>query len=422
MALTLLFSIFFFVLIGLSLSIFILLTKRTLVSDAPLLITINDEIEVETPGGVTLLTALSNNDFSIPSPCGGKATCKQCKVCVHEGSKEIIETDRATFTPTQLKEGMRLSCQCKVKNPMKISLPAASIGAKTFDAEVISNKNVSTFIKELCVQIPDDIKLEYIPGDYLQVHIPAYKANTKDWKDEMDPIYHDDWQAYGMFDQKVTYRVGGEEVIRAFSLASYPAEGNRVRFNIRIASPPIANGKLKNVPWGIGSTYLFNLKEGDKIHLSGPFGESHMIDDEREVYFLIGGAGSSFGRAHIFDLLESKHTNRKIVLWYGARSMVENIYEDDYNELVNKHDNFTYHIALSDPQEKDFSAGWSKDDPKKTNFLYKAFEEGELKQMDAPEDHLYYVCGPPMHNKMVLSILDDYGVTKDSIVLDDFGS
>ncbi len=413
----------FFILIGLFLSMFIVLTKRYLVSDLPIAITINEEIEASTPGGVTLLTALSNNKYAIPSPCGGKATCHQCKVRVLEGGGEILETDRSVFTPTELKEGWRLSCQSKVKLPMKIALPASSIKANLFDAKVISNKNVATFIKELCIRVPDEVDLNYIPGDYLQIHVPEYETNTSDWLPFIEESYQKDWEQYKMFNQKIQYRQGREEVIRAYSMASYPAEGKVVRFNVRIATPPFFKGALKKgVPWGICSSYLFSLKPNDKIHLSGPFGESHMIDDERAVYFLIGGAGSSFGRSHIFDLVETQKTKRKIALWYGARSMRENIYEEDFTELARKYSNFSYQVVLSEPLEQDFQSGWPKNDPTKTNFLYKAFEEGELKSMEAPEDCLYYVCGPPMHNKSVLKLLEDYGVSKESVVLDDFGS
>lgn len=413
---------FVFVLIGICLSLFIVGTKRKLIPNVPVKITINDEIEATTASGVTLLNALSSNEYTIPSPCGGKATCHQCKVKITEGSGEILETDRSTFSPTELKEGWRLSCQCKVRQPMKINLPASSMEANTFDGVVISNDNVATFIKELCVKIPDHIDLKYIPGDYLQVHIPDYDTNTESWKETIDSSYHGDWEGFGMFNRQITYRQGREEVIRAYSMASYPEEGKVVKFNIRIASPPFANGKMKKVPWGIGSAYLFALKKGDKVHLSGPFGESHMIDDQRAVYFLIGGAGSSFGRSHIFDLVQTKNTNRKVVLWYGARSLRENIYEDEFTQLAKTHENFEYHIVLSDPLEQDFANGWPKDDATKTNFLYKAFEEAELKNMETPEDHLYYCCGPPKHNEMVLKILDDYGVPKENVVLDDFGS
>ncbi len=423
MIVTIVAAVFFFVLIGLFLSLFIVGTKQRLVPDVPIKITINEEIETTASNGVTLLNALSSNNYTIPSPCGGKATCHQCKVKIIEGSGEILETDRSTFSPTELKEGWRLSCQSKVRREMKIHLPASSISANKFEAEVLSNENVATFIKELRIKIPDDVDLNYIPGDYLQVHVPPYETNTTTWKENIEEKFYPDWELFDMFNHQINYRQGKEEVIRAYSMASYPEEGKIVKFNVRIASPPIAKGKVKKgVAWGIASTYLFALKKGDKAQFSGPFGESYMIDDMRDVHFLIGGAGFSFGRSHIMDLFKTKKTKRNVTLWYGARSLRENFYEEDFTKLAEENDNFSYHVVLSDPLKQDFEEGWPKDDPTKTNFLYKAFEEGELKKMDAPEDALYYVCGPPMHNKMVMKILDDYGVPNENIVLDDFGS
>ena len=206
-------------------------------------------------------------------------------------------------------------------------------------------------------------------------------------------------------------------------MASYPAEKNRIKFNVRIATPPMVRGKIsKEIPWGICSSYLFHLKKGDQVKLSGPFGESHMINDEREVVFLIGGAGSSFGRSHILDLFKEKETKRKVTLWYGARSLKENIYQEDYEELEKEFDNFYYELVLSEPADEDLDQGWPRDDPLKTNYLFKAFEIGQLKKMEEPENCLYFVCGPPLHNSSVTKLLDDYGVPRENIILDDFGS
>ena len=239
----------------------------------------------------------------------------------------------------------------------------------------------------------------------------------------MEEKYYSDWEKFGLFGIDVDFSHLGEgEVIRAYSMASFPLEGNKFKFNIRIATPPFVDGKMKNVPWGICSTYTFSLKPGDTVRLSGPYGESHMKHDERELVFLIGGAGSSFGRAHILDLFFEKKTNRKVSLWYGARSLKENIYQEEYEKLANEHENFSYNLVLSDPTEEDIQGGWPKDDPIKTAFLFKAFEEGQLKKMEEPEEALYYVCGPPMHNKSVMTLLDNYGVPRENIVLDDFGS
>lgn len=412
----------FFLAIGFILSGMILFAKKLFIKAEVCQITINDEIVKEVDGGGTLLFNLLDLGFSVPSPCGGKATCLQCRVRVTSGGGEILETDRSTFTPSQLKEGWRLSCQCKVKKDLNIILPASQVSTNKFVGEVVSNENVATFIKELIIKIPADFDPKYIPGDYFQFHIPAYKTNTSDWKKTIAKVFHSDWERFKLFDRKIIYEPI-EDVVRAFSCASYPAEKGVLKFNIRIASPPIEKGRPKwGIPWGIGSSYLFSLRENDKVEMSGPHGESHMIDDDRELVFLIGGAGSSFGRSHIFDLFETKKTKRKVTLWYGARSLRENIYESDFKALVDRYPNFTYNIVLSDPLEEDFAAGWPRNDPLKTNFVYKAFEEGQLNRMSSPETCLYYVCGPPMHNKMVMKLLGDAGVPRENIILDDFGN
>ncbi|MBP9841782.1 MAG: NADH:ubiquinone reductase (Na(+)-transporting) subunit F [Simkaniaceae bacterium] len=414
------FAILAFILIGLVLTGMILYARAYLIKTTPCLIRINDKEELsrEVVGGQTLLAALTKEGFAIPSPCGGKATCKQCRVRVMEGGGEILETDRATFSPKELTLGWRLSCQCKVKEDLKIKLPESMLSLKKIEAVVLSNENVATFIKELVVQIESPI--QYIPGDYLQFHVNGYQTSTSEWKGTMNPKYHTDWERFGLFNQQIVYR--GDEVIRAYSMASYPKEGNLLKFNIRIATPPFQGGKMIDAPWGICSSYIFMLKPGDKVTLSGPFGESHMIDSDQELIFLIGGAGASFGRSHILDLFYTHQTKRKVTLWYGARSLKENIYQAEYEALAEQFPNFTYRLVLSEPTPEDVAAGWPKNDPLKTAFLFKAFRDGQLNQMDTPENCLYYVCGPPMHNSSILKMLDEYGVPKDNIILDDFGN
>lgn len=412
-----------FVLIGVSLAGMILYVRKRLVSTAPCKITINEHIEKETEGGKTLLAALSAHDIAVPSPCGGKATCKQCKVQVVSGGGELLETDKASFSPRQIRDGWRLSCQCKVKEDMKITLPENLLTLREYKGKVISNENVATFIKELVVEVPNDEVFSYQPGDYLQFHVPSYRVNTTAWKETMESKYYVDWEKFELFDTDIDYQEGDQEVIRAYSMASYPDEGNIVKFNIRIATPPFVRGKIaKEIPWGICSSYTFGLKAGDEVRLSGPFGESHMIHDDREVVFLIGGAGSSFGRSHILDLFLAKQTSRKVTLWYGARSLKENIYQEEYERLAQERENFEYKLVLSEPDEDDRKAGWPVDDPIKTNYLFKAFEQGQLSKMDEPEECLYYVCGPPLHNSSVMKLLDDYGVARENSILDDFGS
>ncbi len=414
-----------FAFVGTLLSGMILYTKRSLMSTAPCRIEINKDpfLTKEVEGGKTLLSALLEQGIAIPSPCGGKATCKQCRVQVIKGGDDILETDKATFTPKQLTEGWRLSCQCKVKHDLGLKLPDTLLTLKEIKGTVVSNRNVATFIKELVIQLPDSKKVDYIPGDYLQFHVPSYRTNTEKWRQTMDEEYYGDWEHFDLFGHSVEYEKEEEEAIRAYSMASYPEEGNLFKFNVRIATPPFIRGKITpDIPWGICSSYIFGLEEGEGVCLSGPYGESHMIEDDREIVFLIGGAGSSFSRSHIMDLFKTRKTQRKITLWYGARSLKENIYQDDYERLDQAFANFSYRLVLSEPTDKDLKEGWPKEDPLKVNYLFKAFEEGQLKEMEEPENALYFVCGPPLHNSSVLKLLDDYGVPEENIILDDFGS
>lgn len=423
-----LYAIGAFVIIGAGLAGLILFTRAKFVSSEACTIKINEDpnLTKTVAGGSTLLVALTANGIPVPSPCGGKATCKQCRVQILEGASEALETDKGTFTKKQLQEGWRLSCQAKVKNDLHVHIDPHSLGVKEWVATVLSNDNVATFIKELIVEIPEGEEVPYRAGGYLQFHVPPFKTNTEEWKATMHSKFYGDWEKFGLFGHSLDFThlpTGSDEIIRAYSMASYPAEGRTLRFNIRIATPPFIKGKLmENTPWGICSTYTFALKSGDKIRLSGPYGESFMIYDERELVFLIGGAGSSFGRSHIMQLFKTEKTKRKVTLWYGARSLKENIYQAEYEHLEKEFSNFSYKLVLSEPLPEDIATGWPEKDPLKTNYLFKAFELGQLKHMDAPEDCLYYVCGPPLHNKSVLKLLDDFGVPRESIVLDDFGS
>lgn len=423
-----LYAIASFVAICVGLTVAILAIKAKFVSTNACQILINDDPQLtkSVEGGSTLLLNLTSNGIPIPSPCGGKATCKQCRVKIVNGASEALETDKATFSKKQIKEGWRLSCQTKVNHNLSIKIDEHALGVKEWEATVIDNQNVATFIKELIVEIPEGEEVPYQSGGYLQVHVPPFKTNSSDWKETMDPKYQSDWEKFQLFNQTIDFSrlpTGAGEVIRAYSMASYPAEGRTLRFNIRIATPPFIAGKISDaIPWGICSSYTFSLKPGDKIRLSGPYGESFMKPDNRELIFLIGGAGSSFGRSHILQIFNTEKTNRKVSLWYGARSMKENIYQDEYEALQKTQSNFSYHLVLSEPLPADIESGWPAKDPLKTNYLFRAFEQGQLKKMDSPEECLFYVCGPPMHNISVLKLLDDYGVPRESIVLDDFGS
>lgn len=423
-----LYAILAFVIIGVGLAAIILFIRAKFVGSEMCTIKINNDesLTIHTPGGGTLLNALTSHGIPIPSPCGGKATCKQCKVQILEGVNVPLQTDMDTFSKKQIREGWRLSCQAKVKNDLHVHVDEHALGVKEWKATVISNHNVATFIKELAVEIPEGEEVPYRSGGYLQFHVPPFRTNTTDWQSTMDPKFFHDWEKYGLFDKILDFSNlphPPNEIIRAYSMASYPAEGRKLLFNIRIATPPFVNGKLRDdVPWGICSSYTFSLKPGDTIRLSGPYGESFMIEDQREIVFLIGGAGSSFGRSHILHLFHTEKTKRKVSMWYGARSLKENIYQKEYEQLDRDFENFSYHLVLSEPLPEDLEAGWPQKDPIKTNYLFKAFEEGQLKQMEYPEECLFYVCGPPLHNKSILKLLDDYGVPRESIILDDFGS
>lgn len=423
-----LYAIIAFVLIGVGLAALILFTKAKLVRTDLCEIDINEDpaLTMKVAGGGTLLVALTSNGIPVPSPCGGKATCKQCRVQIVDGASVPLETDKATFSKKQLKEGWRLSCQSKVKADLKLHIDMHSLNVKEWEGTVISNENVATFIKELIVEIPEGQEVPYRAGGYLQFHVPPFKTNTEEWKQTMKQKYYPDWEKFNLFGRTIDYSnlpTGSDEVVRAYSMASFPAEGRKLRFNIRIATPPFVAGKIsETLPWGICSSYTFALKPGDKVTLSGPYGESFMINDQRELVFLIGGAGSSFGRAHVLHLFRTEDTKRKVSFWYGARSLRENIYQEEYEQLQKEFPNFSYKLVLSEPLPEDIEQGWPAKDPLKTNFLFRAFEQGQLKNMEAPEESLFYVCGPPMHNKSVLKLLDDYGVPRENIVLDDFGN
>ena len=414
-----------FLIIGIALVLSILWIKKKFATGGMCSLYINDDQEMtkKVAAGQTLLQALTSEGIPIPSPCGGKATCKQCKVQIVKNADDPLETDRSTFSKKQLKDGWRLSCQTKVNHDLSLHIEESLTGVKEWECEVTSNNNVATFIKELAVSLPEGERVNYKSGGYLQIHVPPFKTNTSDWKETTDPQYFGDWEKFGLWNREIDFSNIAPGQIRAYSMASYPAEGGKLLFNIRIATPPFVQGKIsETIPWGMCSSYAFSLKPGDKVKVSGPYGESYMINDQRDLYFLIGGAGSSFARSHIMHLFKTENTKRNVSLWYGARALRENIYQEEYELLAKEFPNFSYNLVLSEPLPEDITSGWPKEDPVKTNFLFRAFEIGKLKKLEAPEESLFYVCGPPLHNKSVLKLLDDYGVPRESIILDDFGS
>ncbi|BAI81364.1 Na(+)-translocating NADH-quinone reductase subunit F [Deferribacter desulfuricans SSM1] len=385
----------------------ILYAKSKLVQTGEVKIYINDEKEpLVTQKGGKLLFALAENGIYLSSACGGQGTCGLCKVKVLEGGGDILPTELSHISKREEKEGVRLSCQVTVKNDLKIEVSPDVFGAKQLECEVISNKNVATFIKELVLKIPEGVDFDFKAGGFIQVWVPPYTAYFKDF--DIDEEYREDWEKAGLFE--LVSKVD-EPVVRAYSMANYPLEKGIIMLNVRIATPP---QNRKDIPPGKGSSYVFSLKPGDKVTVSGPYGEFFVKDTDNEMVFIGGGAGMAPMRSHIFDQLKRVKTNRKITFWYGARSKRELFYVEDFDRLAKEHDNFEWFIALSDPQPEDNWDGF-------TGYIHEVVYENYLKNHPAPEDCEYYLCGPPVMIEAVLKMLDSLGVERENILFDDFG-
>ena len=397
-----------FTAIVLALVLVILFAKSKLVSSGDVTISINGDPEkaVTTAAGGKLLGALADQGIFVPSACGGGGTCGQCRVHVHSGGGDILPTEQGHITKREAKEGCRLSCQVAVKQDMDIELEDEIFGVQQWECEVISNDNKATFIKELKLKIPNGESVPFRAGGYIQIEAPAHHVKYKDF--DIDEQYKGDWNHFGFFD--VESKVD-EPVLRAYSMANYPEEEGIIMLNVRIATPP--PGKL-HLPAGKMSSFIFSLKPGDKVTISGPFGEFFAKETDAEMVFIGGGAGMAPMRSHIFDQLKRLKSKRKMSFWYGARSLREMFYEDDYNGLAADNDNFEWHVALSDPQPEDNWDGL-------TGFIHNVLYEQYLKDHEAPEDCEYYMCGPPMMNAAVINMLKDLGVEDENIMLDDFG-
>ena len=393
--------------IVIALVLVILGARSQLVSTGLVSIEINGDKDnpIKVQSGSKLLQTLADNKIFLSSACGGGGTCSQCKCQILEGGGSILPTEESHFNSREKNEGWRLSCQVAVKNDLKISVPDEVFGVKEWECEVISNDNVATFIKELVLKLPEGEEVNFRAGGYVQLEAPAYKLNYKEF--DIGKEYHDDWDRFNVWDNVA---VNNEPVIRAYSMANYPDEKGIIKFNIRIASPPPG----MDVPPGVMSSWTFNLKPGDKVKVFGPFGEFFAKETQAEMVFVGGGAGMAPMRSHIFDQLLRIHTDRKITFWYGARSLKEMFYVDEFDALAHKYDNFEWHVALSDPLPED---DWDGD----TGFIHNVLYENYLKSHDAPEDCEYYMCGPPMMNKAVIDMLLDLGVEPENIALDDFG-
>ncbi|MDP0587863.1 MAG: NADH:ubiquinone reductase (Na(+)-transporting) subunit F [Candidatus Endonucleobacter bathymodioli] len=402
-------SVGMFTAIVLTLVVVILVARSRLVSAGDVIISINDDPEkrVTTVAGGKLLTTLAGSGLFLPSACGGGGTCAQCKCKVLDGGGEMLPTERVHFTRREEKEGWRLSCQVGVKQDMNIEVDEELFGVKKWECEVAANDNVATFIKELVLKLPEGEDINFRAGGYVQLEAPVHEVDYKNF--DIGEEYRADWDKFNLwqFRSKVT-----EPVIRAYSMANYPEEKGILKFNIRIASPP--PGAAPDIPPGQMSSYTFNLKPGDKMTVYGPFGEFFAKDSDNEMVFVGGGAGMAPMRSHIFDQLKRLSSKRKISFWYGARSLREAFYVEEFDKLAEEGSNFTWHLALSDPQPED---NWSG----KTGFIHQVLLDNYLNNHPAPEDCEFYMCGPPMMNDAVTSLLTELGVEKENIMLDDFG-
>ncbi|WP_067521067.1 NADH:ubiquinone reductase (Na(+)-transporting) subunit F [Endozoicomonas ascidiicola] len=407
MDLNIIYGVAMFTIIVLALVLVILAARSKLVSTGDVTIGINEDAEkaVTTSAGGKLLNTLSSAGVFLPSACGGGGTCAQCKCKILSGGGEMLPTERSHFTKREEKEGWRLSCQVAVKQDMEIEVEEELFGVKKWECEVVSNENQATFIKELVLKLPEGENVNFRAGGYVQLECPPHTVEYKNF--DIEEEYRGDWDKFNQWQYVSTVT---EDTIRAYSMANYPEEKGVLKFNIRIASPPPGTDFAP----GIMSSYVFNLKPGDKIAVYGPFGEFFAKDTDNEMIFVGGGAGMAPMRSHIFDQLKRLSSKRKISFWYGARSLREAFYVEEFDKLAEENENFTWHLALSDPQPEDNWTG-------KTGFIHQVLFDNYLKDHPAPEDCEFYMCGPPMMNAAVIKLLEDQGVEPENILLDDFG-
>ncbi|MEL5351488.1 NADH:ubiquinone reductase (Na(+)-transporting) subunit F [Serratia nevei] len=386
----------------------ILFAKSKLVNTGDIAVEINGDLDksFHAPAGDKLLNVLSSQGIFVSSACGGGGSCGQCRVVIKEGGGDILPTELSHINKREAKEGCRLACQVNVKQNLKIELPEEIFGVKKWECEVISNDNKATFIKELKLKIPDGEDVPFRAGGFIQIEAPAHDISYADF--DVPQEYRGDWDKFNLFRYRSTVN---DTTVRAYSMANYPEEKGIIMLNVRIATPPPNN---PDVPPGIMSSYIWSLKAGDKVTISGPFGEFFAKETDAEMIFIGGGAGMAPMRSHIFDQLKRLNSKRKITFWYGARSLREMFYEDDFNQLQAENENFTWHVALSDPQPEDNWTGY-------TGFIHNVLLENYLKNHPAPEDCEFYMCGPPMMNAAVIKMLKDLGVEDENIMLDDFG-
>ena len=399
-------GVLLFTLIVLALVSIIIAARSKLVSTGNVNITINGEKTISVPAGGKLLQTLAAEKLFVPSACGGGGTCAQCRVRVHSGGGSILPTEEGHITKREAACGDRLSCQVAVKQDMEVEVPEEVFGVKKWECTVRSNENVATFIKALVLDLPEGENVDFRAGGYIQIEAPAHVLKYTDFNIEEE--YRGDWDRFNVWQYE---SVVTEPVERAYSMANYPEEKGMIMLNVRVASPPPGS---EGIPAGLMSSYIFNLKPGDKVTISGPFGEFFARDTKKEMVFVGGGAGMAPMRSHIFDQLKRLHTDRKISFWYGARSKREMFFVEDFDQLAAEFPNFEWHVALSDAMPEDDWTGY-------TGFIHNVLFEEFLKNHPAPEDCEFYMCGPPIMNQSVINMLVDLGVDREDIMLDDFG-
>lgn len=406
-------SVVIFLLVITFLVALLLYAKTKLMPSGVVKIDINDGYKVvETELGSSLLTTLSNHKVILPSACGGGGTCGMCRCQVIEGGGSILPTETGFFTRKEQLDHWRLGCQVKVKENMKIHMHQEILGVKKWECEVVSNQNVATFIKEFVVKLPEGEILEFKSGGYIQIDVPKVEVEFKTM--DVQPEFREEWEKFGMFDLKMK---NPEPTFRAYSMANHPAEGNIVMLNIRIATPPWdrANNRFKEVNPGVCSSYIFSRKPGDKVTISGPFGEFFLKNNDNEMMFIGGGAGMAPMRSHLFHLFHTmKEARRKVSFWYGARSTREVFYKEQFEEIEKNFPNFSFTLALSEPKPEDHWTG-------PTGFIHQVIYDDYLSKHEQPEEVDYYLCGPPLMNSAVQKMLYDLGVPDENILYDDFG-
>lgn len=401
-----------FLVVMVALVAILLFAKKKLTPQSKVKITINDKDTLEVDTGNSLMLTLKEHNIHLPSACGGGGSCGMCKCRVVQGGNGILPTETGFFTRKEQQNFWRLACQVKVRNDMKLVIPEDIMGIKKMECEVVSNRNVATFIKEFVVKLPEGETLNFKSGSYIQIDVPQVTVDySKDI--DVDDEFKEDWDKLGIWKLKMT---NPEPTFRAYSMANHPAESNMVMLNIRIATPPWdrSAGTFMNVNPGVCSSFIFSRKPGDKVMISGPYGEFHIKDTDREIMFIGGGAGMAPMRSHIFHLFKTLKTTRKVSFWYGARSRREIFYENDFKQIEAEFPNFSFNIALSEPKPEDNWDGY-------VGFIHKVIEDNYLKNHQEPEEIEYYLCGPPMMTTAVTKMLDDYGVPEEMIAFDDFG-